>query len=36
MNTVLNIVIVVLMCAGALIPAKRALHMFQQNRYETG
>lgn len=31
-----KIVIVILMVIGALVPAKRALHMFQQNRYETG
>lgn len=36
MNTALNWSIVILMCAGAVIACKRALHMFQQNRYELG
>lgn len=36
MNIVLNVAIVVLVCAGAIIPSKRSLHMFQQNRYEIG
>lgn len=36
MNIVMNCLIVILMAAGAVIPSKKALHMFQQNRYETG
>lgn len=36
MNIVVELVMVFLMCACAVLPAKRALHMFQQNRYELG
>lgn len=36
MNTALNMILLILMAAGACVPSKRALHMFQQNRYETG
>ena len=36
MNILMELVLVFLMCACAVLPAKRALHMFQQNRYELG
>ncbi len=36
MNILMELVLVLLMCACAVLPAKRALHMFQQNRYELG
>lgn len=33
---ILGIILIVMIIAAMAVPAKRALHMFQQNRYETG